>query len=165
MQEKIELIVKEACAAQGVALYDLEFKPTDHGKLLLVYVTRLGGVKVSDCQKISKKIAHQLEEEDLIEGRYFLEVSSPGLERDLKKKSHFVSAINEQVSLTVHGEEKNDVVEGKLVEVNQDRITLLLGDGEELEVLLSKIKKAKTLFDYKQDLKKPGKADLKKEIE
>ena len=163
MQEKIESIVKEACAAQGVSLYDLEFKPTDHGKLLLVYVTSLGGVKVSDCQKISKKIAHQLEEEDLIQSRYFIEVSSPGLERDLKKKSHFVSAINEQVSLTVHGDGKSGHLEGKLIEVNPNRITLLLEDGEELEVLLSRIKKAKTMFDYKQDLKKPGKADQKKE--
>ncbi|MCF7911316.1 MAG: ribosome assembly cofactor RimP [Candidatus Cloacimonetes bacterium] len=165
MQEKIESIVKEACAAHGVALYDLEMKPTVHGRLLLVYVTSLGGVKVSDCQRISCKIEHQLEEEDLVQGKYILEVSSPGLERELKKKSHFVSAINEQIKLTVHGEEQNKTLEGRLLEVNPDRITLEYADGEEEEVLLSRIKKAKTLYDYKQDLKKPGKADQKKEKE
>jgi ribosome maturation factor RimP len=165
MQEKIESIVKEACAAHGVALYDMEMKPTGRGKVLLVYVTSFGGVKVSDCQRISRKIEHQLEEEDLVQGKYILEVSSPGLERELKKKSHFVSAINEQIKLTVHSDEQNEHLEGKLLEVNPDRITLQFSDGEEEEILLNRIKKAKTLFDYKQDLKKPGKAETKKEKE
>jgi ribosome maturation factor RimP len=154
MQERIESIVKEACAKAGVALYDLEMKATAHGRVLVVFVTSLGGVKVKYCQRVSRLIEHQLEEEDIIDGRYFLEVSSPGLERELKKKSHFVSAIGEQVSLSVQTGDGNSPVSGRLHEVNPDSITLKLADDEMLEISLSRIKKAKTLFDYKKDLKK-----------
>jgi ribosome maturation factor RimP len=154
MQEKIESIVKEACAQKGVALYDLELKPTAHGKVLLVSITSMGGVKVKDCQSVSRIIERQLEEEDLIEGRYFLEVASPGLERDLRKKSHFVSAINEQIKLTVQGEEQNERLKGRLKEVNPSSIILEKDDGEQEEILFSRIKKAKTLYDHRPDLKK-----------
>ncbi len=163
MQSKVESIVKEACATHGVALYDLELKTTAHGKVLVVYITSLGGVKVHDCQYVSRMIEHQLETEDLISGHYFLEVSSPGLERELNKKSHFVSAINEHIKLTVQGEEQNRRLTGILLEVNQDSITLASESGETEEILLSRIRKAKTLHDHKKDLQKSDKAGKMKE--
>ncbi len=163
MQERIESIVKEACTVNGVALYDMELKATGHGKILVVYITSLTGVKVHDCQHVSRMIEHQLEAEDLIPGSYFLEVSSPGLERDLKKKIHFVSAINERIKVTVQGEEQNRHLIGILTEVNQDRISLLLETGEQEEILLNRIRKAKTMHDHKKDLQKSNKADKMKE--
>lgn len=163
MQARIEEIVKEACTEHGVALYDLELKPTNHGKVLIVYITRLGGVQVKECQRVSRQIEQELEGEDLISGRYYLEVSSPGLERELKKKRHFVSAINEQIKLTVQGEEQNRRLRGKLLEVNPASILLESEEGEEEIIPLSSIKKAKTLFDARGDFQKDKKTVRKKE--
>lgn len=163
MQEKILEIVKNACTEKGVALYDLELKPTGHGRVLLVYITRLGGVSINDCQSVSRMIEADLEAEDLIEGRYILEVSSPGLERDLSKKTHFVSAINEQIKLTVQGTEVNERIKGKLLEVHPDMILFETENEEVMEIPLNKIKKAKTLYDAKRDLKNAKQGKQKKE--
>ena len=158
MQAKIESIVKEACQNYGVSLYDLELKPTGHGKVLVIYLTKLGGIKVEDCQRVSRIIERDLEAEDLIKGRYYLEVSSPGLERELKKKSHFISAINEHIKLIVQEESGNRRLRGRLIEVNPQSITLNTEEDTLEEIDLHRIRKAKTLFDHKQDLKKSSKS-------
>jgi len=163
MKERIEEIVKEACLAEGVSLYDLQWKAVGRGKLLLVRITRLGGVSISDCRRVSKFIDNQLEEDDPIEGRYSLEVSSPGLERELTKKSHFVSAINESVMLTVHGKEENTKVRGILKEVNPKSIMLLSETEDMLEIPLTSIKKAKIFFDASIELKAAKQAEKNKE--
>lgn len=153
MQEKILEIVKSACAEQGVSLYDLQWKTTGHGRLLLVKITKLSGVTVRECQRVSRKIDRELEESDIIEGRYFLEVSSPGLERELTRKSHFTSAINEMIKLTIHEEPSNRRLKGILKEVLPNTIIIETEDGEEEEIEIPSIRKAKTLFDAKADLK------------
>src|SRR6056297_3393529 len=98
--ERLEEITKQACAEQGVALYDLELKHAAKGLVVVAYITKMGGVSVGDCRAVSRTISVVLEEEDLIEERYFLEVSSPGLERQLKLKKHYVSAIGEKIKIT-----------------------------------------------------------------
>ncbi|MCF7919098.1 MAG: hypothetical protein K9N06_04215 [Candidatus Cloacimonetes bacterium] len=163
MKERIEEIVKEACKVKGVSLYDLQWKPTAHGRLLLVKITRLGGVTISDCREVSHLIDQQLEEEDVIEGHYLLEVSSPGLERELTKKSHFISAINEKIKLTVHGEAENQRLTGILKEVNPTSIMLLLESEDLEEIPLTSIKKAKIIFDAKLELQNSKRLEKTKE--
>jgi ribosome maturation factor RimP len=81
----------------------------------------------------------------LIPERYFLEVSSPGLERPLKLKSHWVSAINEKVAVQFQEEDEKRSVMGTLLEVNQDTVTLD-DRGERLQIPLKSISRAKTVF-------------------
>ena len=163
MKERIEEIVKEACLSEGVSLYDLQWKNVGRGRLLLVRITRLGGVSITDCRRVSRFIDNQLEENDPIQGRYSLEVSSPGLERELTKKSHFVSAINENVMLTVQGKEENTKVKGILKEVNPKSI-MLLSEAEGLvDIPLNSIKKAKIFFDASLELKAAKQAEKNKE--
>lgn len=82
---------------------------------------------------------------DLIPDRYFLEVSSPGLERPLKLKSHWVSAINEKVAVQwTEGEQKRSAL-GTLVEVNQDNV-VLDDRGSRVEIELKAISRAKTVY-------------------
>jgi ribosome maturation factor RimP len=149
MEKKIEAIAAKACSRQGVALYDLEIKPTNKGLLVLVYITKVSGVTVDDCTKISRFIDHELEELDLIEQRHFLEVSSPGLERELKYKKHFNSAINEKVKVTYQDDGKSITIIGHLRQVLPDKL-VIEKDAENHEIQFQDIKKAKTYFDYKR---------------
>jgi len=146
--EKLEQIANRACELRGVSLYDLEVKMASKGLLVLVYITKPGGTTVGDCQKVSRLMADVLEVEDLIEDKYFLEVSSPGIERNLKLKKHYDSAIGELAKITFHNGEKNISVIGTINAILPDVVKLEV-EEEEIEIPFSSIKKARTYFDYK----------------
>jgi ribosome maturation factor RimP len=148
MQERIEQIATQVCSEFGVALYDFEVKTATKGIIYAVYLTKAGGITVGECQKVSKRINFILEEEDLIESRYFLEVSSPGLERELKMKKHFVSAIGEKLKVTYSKETKTTTLIGTLTEVLPDDI-IVETLTDEMKIKMTDIKKAKTYFEYK----------------
>lgn len=147
MVEKIDKIAKEACSQHGVALYDVELKTAAKGLLVLIYITKVSGVTIEDCRNVSRAISAVLDEEDFIDVRYFLEVSSPGLERDLKLKKHYVSAIGEQAKITYHVDDKNITELVQIEEVLPDYLKVKVNDAEK-EISFSSIKKAKTYFDY-----------------
>ncbi|MBC8415696.1 MAG: ribosome maturation factor RimP, partial [Candidatus Cloacimonetes bacterium] len=146
---RIEQIAKEICTQQNVALYDVELKRAAKGLIIVIYITKVSGVTIDVCKIVSNKISNILEEEDFIDERYFLEVSSPGLERDLKLKKHYVSAIGEKVKITFSYNEKSKTEIGTLLEVLPDSIKMEF-DGQNCEIRFSQIKKARTYFDYKK---------------
>ncbi|MBN2460796.1 MAG: ribosome maturation factor RimP [Candidatus Cloacimonetes bacterium] len=146
---RLEELTNEVCRDQGVSLYDIGLKNAQKGKILVVYITKIGGVSLGDCQQVSIELGNMLEVEDLIPERYFLEVSSPGLERDLRLKKHYVSAINEKVKITYNREGHNITSLGTLKEVLVDHLILDI-EGEEVAIFFTDIKKARTYFDYKR---------------
>jgi len=148
--EKLEKMAQSICSQQGVALYDLELKRAAKGLIVLVYITKVNGVTIGDCQIVSRSLSNLLEADDFIDERYFLEVSSPGLERELKLKKHYVSAIGEPVKITFQNEDKNTTITGTLTEVLSDNLKLQTEDAEK-EIPFSSIKKAKTYFEFKKN--------------
>lgn len=72
----------------GLRLFDVEFK-SENGWVLRVIVDKIGGVSIDDCEELSKRISALLDVEDIIPVRYFLEVTSPGLTRELKEPWHY----------------------------------------------------------------------------
>lgn len=144
-RSQIEDIAKRICQEMHLALYDIDEKMSGKGRIITVYLTKIGGVTLDECASFSRALADELEEFDLIPDRYFLEVSSPGLERPLKLKSHYVSAINEKVAVEwTDGEAKRSTM-GTLTEVNQDSITLD-DRGRIVEIDLKSVTRAKTVF-------------------
>ncbi|HOY85342.1 MAG: ribosome assembly cofactor RimP [Candidatus Cloacimonetes bacterium] len=142
---QVEDIARRICQEQHLALYDLDEKMSGKGRIITVYLTKIGGVTLDECARFSRALGAELEEFDLIPDRYFLEVSSPGLERPLKLKSHWVSAINEKVAVQWgEGEQKNSTL-GTLVEVNQDSV-VLDDRGSRVEIELKSISRAKTVY-------------------
>ena len=146
MLERLEGIVKIACATCGVGLYDLEVITTQHGRVLCVYITKVNGVNITDCTKVSKELQKTLSTDStLLEGQYTLEVSSPGIERPLKFKKHYLSAINELLKITYNDNDQKLTIEGKLAEVHQDFVVIET-EKESVQVPFSTIKKAKTCY-------------------
>ncbi len=149
MLDKIEEIVKAVCVEKEVAFYDFEVKSTQKGKVLSIFITKTGGVTLGDCASVSRQIGHILEEQDLIPDKYFLEVSSPGIERVLKFKKHYIGAINELVKISYTDEEQKKVVTiGKLMEVLPEYVNVEV-DQQMVQIPFSAIKKARTYFDFK----------------
>lgn len=152
MLDKLEPVAKAACTKNGVGLYDIELINTQHGKVLCIYITKVNGVNVTDCANVNREISLFLDtDENLIPGPFTLEVSSPGIERNLKYKKHYVSAINELVKVHYTDSESNkSVIQGVLKEVSPEYI-VVDKDNENIQILFQNIKKAKTCF---QNIKK-----------
>lgn len=95
MRETLLKLLEPAIEAVGYELVELEFPP----HLLRIYIDREGGVTVDDCEKVSRQVSSVLDVEDPIPGAYTLEVSSPGLDRPLRKEADFVRFSGEQAKL------------------------------------------------------------------
>ncbi len=97
----IEQTVAGALESQGVELVDLVIQNQGRKKLLQFFVDKEGGVTLDDCSALTNQIDAVLEMENLIEGAYILEISSPGVKRVLKKPAHFKKFVGERVRIVL----------------------------------------------------------------
>ena len=102
------------------------------------------GVDLDKCAQISNLISPLLDVHPPVKGEYYLEVSSPGVERKLKKASHFKNSIGENVRISTIG---GEVIEGKLEKVEDKDIVVLTKNGEQ-RVAFDEIASAKTYFEW-----------------
>ncbi|MCB1037955.1 MAG: ribosome maturation factor RimP [Acidimicrobiales bacterium] len=137
-------LVAPLVADVGASLYDIDF----NGGVLRVTVEREGGVSLDVIAKLTRAISHALDEADPIAGHYTLEVSSPGLERTLRRPEHFAGAVGSLVSLKLRaGAEGDRRVRGTLVTADDDAIVVEV-DGEPRTVALDRIERARTVFEW-----------------
>lgn len=150
MRDKIKPVVEE----ENLELVDLEFSGGGPASVLRVYVDRSAGVTVDQCAHLSRKISDLLDMDDLISGRYRLEVSSPGLDRPLVSGADFKRKIGKKVRVffkeSVDG--KTELV-GKIKNLKGENVVLQLGsiepkqnEGEEKIIPLKMVAKAQILF-------------------
>jgi ribosome maturation factor RimP len=88
ISRRIKELIEPIIGNLGYRLFDVEFKP-ERGWVLRVIIDKEGGVTVRDCEEVSKRIGALLDVEDLIPFSYTLEISSPGLTRELQKPEHY----------------------------------------------------------------------------
>jgi ribosome maturation factor RimP len=136
---RIEEIVTPVLRDHGLELVDLEWRAHGPRGLLRVYVDKPGGVGISDCERVSREIGDVLDVSDVIEHRYDLEVSSPGLDRPLRKEREYRWAVGKRVKCWVA--EGSDVT-GRLVAVTDDRLVVDV-EGVAHEVPRSQVRKAR----------------------
>ncbi len=142
LKEKVYNLVELAILRKGMELVDLEWQRERSGWVLRLYIDKPGGVTIGDCAKISEIVGKILDREDLIHHPYNLEVSSPGIERPLKKKEHFERFRGEKAKITLKdpmgGRRK---ISGIILEVEEDTVKIE-AEGKVWEIRLSNIKKA-----------------------
>ena len=97
----IEQTVATALESKNVELVDLIIQNQGRKKLLQFFIDKEGGVTLDDCSALTDAIDAVLEMENLIEGAYILEVSSPGVKRALKKPAHFKKFVGERIRVIV----------------------------------------------------------------
>lgn len=146
---KVEETVKEAGAPLlddlGLELWDVHWG----GGRLRLTVDRKGGVDSQVLALASRTISAELDVLDPIPGRYTLEVSSPGIERKLRRPEHFKKSVGLEVSVKLApGQEGARRVRGCLTEAADSQITLTLPDGERQVIPMDSVTAAKTVFDW-----------------
>jgi len=133
-------IIKNIVEENGCELYDIEQTQEGDNKFYRIYITKPGGVSLNDCAAINNLLSPIFDVEDPVEGKYFLEVSSPGIERKLTKKEHFEKSIGENVKVTTNEGQK---IKGMLKSFDGEVAEI----GKE-KVKFDDIKKAKTYVDW-----------------
>lgn len=145
LESKLSTLLEPVISEAGAELVELQFVQRKSSALLRVLVDKVGGISLDECAEISRRTAFLLETSDPIEGRYTLEVSSPGLDRPLTTAADFRRKIGEQVRLTVRrGEQVGDVT-GEITKIDATQLTLSTADGER-DFQLADVVRGKIIF-------------------
>jgi len=134
----------------GLSLWEIEFHKQGPKWLLRIYIDReSGGVTLNDCETVSRELSIALDVEDFINHAYTLEVSSPGLDRVLKKPEHFTRFIGSIIKIkTYEPINGQKVFRGKLLAMVSDSVKVELESGEVLEIMMGTISKASLEVDF-----------------
>ncbi|MBQ7012247.1 MAG: ribosome maturation factor RimP [Clostridia bacterium] len=144
----VEALVSPVAEELGIYVWDVEFAKRGPDNYLTVTIDSDEGIDIDICEKMHRAIDPLLDEADLIDKAYMLEVSSPGIERDLKREEHFEWAVGEIVEAKLFAPlNGTKTVKGLLTAFDSESITLQTSNGD--TVLDRKnVSKAKTVFDF-----------------
>jgi ribosome maturation factor RimP len=149
---RVRLLVVPVVEAAGASLYDLEHT----GGVVRITVDRPGGVDIELIGQLSREISRLLDDEDPIAGQYTLEVSSPGLERPLRRPEHWAGAIGAMVNVkTRAGVEGERRIKGVVRSLDGETVTIALDPSDSAAELgtnrvldLADIERARTVFEW-----------------
>jgi len=123
--EKVKAIIEPVLLEEGLELYDIEWHPAGRHSCLRIFIDKEGGVTIDDCKRVSSQIGDLLDVEDLIHTSYLLEVSSPGLTRELKKPLHFKKSIGKLAKIVLKEPlEGRQILKGKIIEADEEGLVL-----------------------------------------
>jgi len=133
--------------SMGTELVEVQFRCEGHGWVLRLFIDRQDGVTIDDCAAVSREISTWLDVEELIEHAYHLEVSSPGLERPLKKKKDFERFTGRKARIKLReslGGQK--VFIGTIDSVDDEKVVLVAEEGGPVGLLFDTIAKARLVI-------------------
>jgi ribosome maturation factor RimP len=155
VQALVEALIEPLVHARRCTLYDLELTQRGAFQMLRVVIDRPGGVDSDTCATVSRMVSRALDDADFISGSYTLEVSSPGLERALRRPDHFVSAATEKVTARVKARSHGSLV-GILAEADDQGLRLETSDGNTVHIGYGDVLSARTVFTWPTGSPKPG---------
>lgn len=148
-ERKTESLLEPLLKAHSFELYDVEYVKEGGNWFLRAYIDKENGITVDDCELVSRALSDLLDKHDFIPDSYILEVSSPGLGRQLKRDKHFEKSIGEEVEVKLFKpvNKKKDYV-GLLTAFDQNTITIEFEDGSTMEIQRNDIAMVRLTFDF-----------------
>ncbi len=140
----LEESIKLAVESLGANLYDIVTVKEHDRNIFRVLVTTSSGISLDKCAEISRMISPILDVDEPMGGEYILEVSSPGIERKLRKKEHFLGSVGEKVKIKNFATE---VYKGELILADNEKIIVKTEFGDE-EITYDNILAAATYFEW-----------------
>ncbi len=133
-ETKVLAIVEPILAEKALELADLEFVKEGPNWYLRIYIDKEGGVTIEDCESVSRILEKKLDEKDPIEQAYILEVSSPGIDRPLKKPEHFQKYMGEIIDIKLYKPlEGKKEYQGELKQFENGVITIIDENDKEIQ--------------------------------
>ena len=148
IEDRVEDLIAKKINDLGYELYDVEYAKEGKDYYLRVFIDKADGIDLNDCEKVSDGINELLDEADYIKEQYFLEVSSPGIERILRKDKPLDANIGNKIELKLFKPiNKEKSIIGILKEYDKDFITVEM-ENDELVVERKNISQIKTVYEW-----------------
>lgn len=148
-EKKTEELLMPIMEKNKFELVDVEYVKEGANFYLRIYIDKEGGINIIDCELVSRAIDEKLEEVDLIKTPYILEVSSPGLDRPLKKDKDFTRSIGKDVEVKLYKSiNKVKQFEGELLSHTNDTVTIKLENDETMIIAKKDIALVRLAFSF-----------------
>jgi ribosome maturation factor RimP len=151
---RVTELAEPLAASLGLELAEVEYRQEGRQMVLRLFIDKDGGVTLDDCSAVSRELTEILDVEDFIQGHYNLEVSSPGLNRALKKPSDFERYTGRLVKIRTFEPLADDAGNmrktflGVLLGISDSMVRLKLNEGQIASVPLGKVAKANLEFEF-----------------
>ena len=147
VETRLESLLEPIINNLGYVLYDIQYVKDGKDYYLRVTIDKYGGISIEDCENVNNAIDKPLDEADIIKDSYMLEVSSPGIERILRKPWHFEKQLGNNIFVKLFKSiNKQKEFVGILIEYNENNLKLKI-DGKIEEFETKDIAVAKTVFE------------------
>ena len=149
IEEKVEKLLEPKIQEIGYELYDVEYAKEGKNYFLRIIIDKPEGIDLNDCEKVNNEITDMLDEANYIKEQYFLEVSSPGIERVIRKEKHLKQNIGQEVQVKLFRKDQNGKKEyqGKLLDYTSENITIQTSE-EKINIERKNISQIKTIYNW-----------------
>lgn len=146
LEKKVEELIKPIIENLGYSVYDVMYQKEGKDNYLRIFIDSPKGIGLNDCELVNNSITDILDEKDYIKAQYFLEISSTGLEKNLRREEHFKNAVGQKIEVHLFKPiDKQKVLIGILKEYNIDYLIL---DDKKIDI--SNIASAKTIYEWEE---------------
>ena len=147
IEEKVESLVKEKIEKIGYELYDVLYVKEGSNKILRIVIDNEKGISLDDCEKVNNEIKETIDEANPIEEQYFLEISSPGIERLLRKDWQLKKFKGADVNIKLFKKDENGKKEytGTLGDITENTLDVE-ADGKNITIDRKIISQVKTVY-------------------
>lgn len=148
-EQRTEQLLEPLMTELNFELVDVEYIKEGGNWFLRAYIDKEGGITIDDCELVSRALSDLLDKHDFIPDAYILEVSSPGLGRQLKKDKDLQRSIEEEVEIKLYKAiNKQKELYGILLSFNEETITIEQEDESTLSIPRSNIAVIRLAFDF-----------------
>lgn len=150
IEEKIENRVSGIIEDLGYKLYDVQYVKEGKDYFLRIFIEKDDGeIDLNDCEKVNNAITDVLDEEDYIKEQYFLEVSSTGVEKMIRKERHLKENIGELITVKLFKPiDGSKEFIGELINFDDENLSLKLDDESNIEIERKNISLIKKFYDW-----------------
>ncbi|MBQ9657848.1 MAG: ribosome maturation factor RimP [Clostridia bacterium] len=151
IENRVETLLKNKIEEIGYELYDVEYAKEGKNYFLRIFIDSINGINLEDCEKVSNEINDMLDEANIISDQYFLEVSSPGIEKILRKDKHVEGNIGKEVEIKLFKKDENGKKEykGKIKTFDEQKIKIET-QNQEIEINRKDIAQIKTVYNWEE---------------
>ena len=149
IEERVEKLIENPINNLGYELYDVEYVKEGKDYFLRVFINKEDGISLEDCEKVNNEITDLLDTQDYLKEQYFLEVSSTGIEKVLRKDKHLKENIGVEVEVKLFKPiNKKKVVSGILENFNESEITIKTNENVTEVIQRKDISLIRTIYHW-----------------
>ena len=150
IEERVESLIKEKIEKIGYELYDVEYSKEGKNYFLRIFIDSKNGIDLDDCEKVNNEIMEDLDNANYIKEQYFREVSSPGIERLLRKEKHLEQNIVNEIAIKLFkkDEEGKKEYQGILKKYTEQDIIIEDNENKQKQINRKNISQIKTVYNW-----------------